>query len=80
MTVNSGFKRDDETPPEVYQVGLYSEDAEEIKTFVERVAKFNERFSTNIKVDVQVIDDGSSRANLAIRFPSYEVQDKFWLE
>lgn len=82
MTVNEGFK-DEDVP--VKQVGLYSENIQEIDNFVRRIAAFNERFSTNVKVDVLPMDKGDAQcerphAKLYIYFPSYEVQEKFWLE
>jgi len=82
MTVNEGFKDEDQP---VKQVGLYSEDIPEIESFVKRVAAFNERFSTNVKVDVLPVDKGDAQcpnphAKLYLYFPSRGVQDKFWLE
>ena len=81
VTVNEGFK--DEHP--VVQAGLYSESIQEIDNFVRRVAAFNERFSTNVKVDVLPVEKGDAQcerphAKFYIYFPSHEVQDKFWLE
>ena len=69
----------------VRQVGLYSEDPNEIKAFVDRVVQFNNNRGTNIIVDLINMQKGDAQferphVKIDIRFPSPEVQDAFWLE
>jgi len=69
----------------VRQIGLYSDDPAEIKAFVDRVVKFNNNNATNIIVDLFDTPVGDAQferphVKIDIKFPSPEVQDKFWLE
>lgn len=69
----------------VMQVGLFSTDAEEIKTLAKRVAQFNHRRSSSIVLDVEWHDKGDAQcevphAKIRLTFPNYQVQDAFWIE
>jgi hypothetical protein len=75
----------DENERPVLQAGLWSDDQTEIKNLVDRVARFNDKFNTNITVDILPTEKGDAQcerphAKLYIKFPNHEVQDKFWLE
>lgn len=82
MTVNEGIKDEQN---HVLQAGLYSESIQEVENLAKRIAAFNDRHSTNIKLDVLATEKGDAQcerphAKLYLAFPSHEVQEKFWLE
>lgn len=64
---------------EVMQVGLFETDNEKVKEFAKRVAKFNQRYLSNVLLDVEP-NNSLKRYDLRLTFPSHEVQDAFWLE
>ena len=69
----------------VTQFGLWSDNQQEIRNLAERVARFNQRFTTGIVLDITPTDTGDvvcdhAHAKLMLTFDSPEVQEKFWLE
>lgn len=64
----------------VMQVGLYSNSIIEIENLVKRVSRFNDRFATDVVLDIQPRRDGTDTADIRLTFPNHGVQDKFWTE
>ena len=81
MAINGNLPNDNE----VMQVGLYETDANAVRTFVQRVAKFNQRYTSNVLVDVEPHEKGDAAVagphfKIRLTFPNHEVQDAFWME
>ena len=69
----------------VTQVGLFTADAQEAAAFAKRVYKFNQKYASNIIVDLEPHDKGDSQCDrpqvkIRLKFPNHQVQDAFWSE